>query len=240
MDFSRKTGADLALLEAKAGKPKKRRRSDGARDAAPASSSSGGSSSRKGRKKRRRSRNGDGSESDEEEEDSDDDEDVGLSDNSGGYGEVEIVDEFGRHRTVTRGGREHREHLQAKKRAAEIKAEQEEEEESRRQSATGGGSTSFDERYSYRGNRGAPPPPPPPPFSGSGSSSSSSAAAAQAGGWAWSSGAGRGADGGDFETREGQERRAKKGMAELLEREGARGDAGRGDGGAKASFVLCF
>lgn len=159
-----------------------------------------------------------------------------------GGSEVEIVDEFGRHRTVTRGGPEHREHLQAKKRAAEMKAEQESQQKAAAATAAApGGSSSFDDRYSYRGNRGAAPTP-----SHYGPSSSSAATAAPGGapvgGWAWSSGTGRGADAGDFETREGQERRAKKDMTELLEREGA-GEAGNGDGGAKASpscliFVL--
>lgn len=227
VDFSRKTGADLALLEAKAGKPKKRRQGKGDGKPGPGASdaSSGGGG---GGKKRQR-----GSGSDSKRRGG---EDGDLSDDSTGGGggvgglEVEIVDEFGRHRTVTRGGPEHREHLQAKKRVAEIKAEQESEQEA---AALGASSSSFDDRYSYRGNRGAAPPPPsyhgrPPSLAADGS--------APAGGWAWSSGAGRGADAGDFETREGQERRAKKDMTELLEREGA-GEAGKGDGGAKASLL---
>lgn len=252
VDFSRKTGDDLALLEAKAVELKEHRHKD---DGKPGSSASKAGDSRSGGRGKKRQRSsggrskkrggGSGSRSDSGEEGTGDDDGDFYDGNGGDYGgEVEIVDEFGRHRTVTRGGREHREHLKAKKRAAEIESERREFEQNAAAAAPSSSSqASFDDRYSYRGNTGAAPPPP--GFSSSssttagrfGSSSSPAAPAATsddgpaAGGWAWSSGAGRGADEGDFETREGEERRAKKGMAELLGREaGGKGDA---DAGAK-------
>eukprot|EP00752_Nemacystus_decipiens_P010566 g9409.t1 len=219
VDFSRKTGADLALLEAKAGKPKKRKDKG---DGKPGSGVGDASSS--SNKKRRR---GSGSEDlDLSDDDYDDDNDATGGDVGGS--EVEIMDEFGRHRIVTRGGAEHREHLQAKRRAAELKAEQESQRKAAAAAGGGGASSSFDERYSACGNigRGGERAAASAPSYYGPSSSSSSAADAGGGGaaaraWAWSSGAGRGADEGDFETREGQERRAKKDMTELLEREGA-------------------
>ncbi|CAB1120897.1 unnamed protein product [Ectocarpus sp. CCAP 1310/34] len=256
VDFSRKTGDDLALLEAKAAEPTEHRHRD---DGKPGSSASeaGDSRSSGGRKKRQRNsggrtkKRGGGSESrsDSGEEGTGDDDGDFYDGSGGGYGgEVEIVDEFGRHRTVTRGGREHREHLKAKTRAAEIESERQEFEQNAAAAAPSSSSlANFDDRYSYRGNTGAAPPPP--KFSSSSSSSSSTTAGRfgsssspaptaatvddgpAAGGWAWSSGAGRGADEGDFETREGEERRAKKGMAELLGREA--GGKGDDDAGAK-------
>ncbi|CAM9829575.1 unnamed protein product [Ectocarpus sp. 6 AP-2014] len=254
VDFSRKTGDDLALLEAKAVEPRKLRHKD---DGKPDSSASeaGDSRSSGGGKKRQRSSGGrskkrgggSGSRSDSGEEGAGGDDDDFYDGGGGGYGgEVEVVDEFGRHRTVTRGGREHREHLKARKRAAEIESERREFEQNAAAAAAPSSSSqaNFDDRYSYRGNTGAAPPPP--GFSSSssttagrfGSSSSPAAPAATsddgpaAGGWAWSSGAGRGADEGDFETREGEERRAKKGMAELLGREAI----GKGDDDAGAKI----
>ncbi|CAN0453415.1 unnamed protein product [Ectocarpus sp. 8 AP-2014] len=255
VDFSRKTGDDLALLEAKAVEPKERRHKDDGKPGSSASeagdSRSGGRGKKRqrssgGRSKKRGGGGGSGSRSDSGEEGTGDD-DGDFYDGGGGCygGEVEIVDEFGRHRAVTRGGREHREHLKAKTRAAEIESEREEFEQNAAAAAAPSSSSraNFDDRYSYRGNTGAAPPPP--GFSSSssttaerfGSSSSPAAPAATgddgpaAGGWAWSSGAGRGADEGDFETREGEERRAKKGMAELLGREA--GGKGDDDAGAK-------
>ncbi|CAM9623300.1 unnamed protein product [Ectocarpus sp. 12 AP-2014] len=250
VDFSRKTGDDLALLEAKAVEPKEHRHKDhgkpgsGASEAGDSRSGGGGNKRQRssgGRSKKRGG--GSGSRSDSGGEGTGDDDDDFYDGSGGGYGgEVEIVDEFGRHRTVTRGGREHREHLKAKKRAAEIESERREFEQNAAAAATPSSSSSqanFDDRYSYRGNTGAAPPPPGCSSSSSSSTtvgrfgSSSSPAAPEAtgddgpaaGGWAWSSGAGRGADEGDFETREGEERRAKKGMAELLGREaGGKGD----------------
>eukprot|EP00903_Cladosiphon_okamuranus_P009374 g8938.t1 len=227
VDFSRKSSDDLALLEAKAGKPKKRGKGKG--DARTTTSSSSG-------KKRQR---GGGSKNHGDEQDSD----LSDYDSSSSFGgdlggpEVEITDEFGRHRTVTRGGREHREHLQAKKRAAKAKVEEEALQKAAALSAAAAAPSPFDERYSSSGNRGRGSRDAALPTSYYGPSSSAPAAAAAAGGdpaggWAWSSGVGRGADEGDFETRDGQERRAKKDMKELLEREGA-GEAGKGDSGAK-------
>lgn len=238
VDFSRKTGADLALLEAKAGKSKRR----------PGSSKTNG--------KKRQQRNGVGSsrkrgktdsrdsDTDDQAENDDDDYDDGTS------AEITITDEFGRDRAVSRGGLEHRAYLEAKKAAAESRAEEKAQIES------------FDERYSYRGNGGSTAPHNATSsssfasFSSGGGTSSLSggrpgagataAAAATStaattnagGGWAWSSGVGRGADAGDFETREGQERRAKDGLAELLQREGGGAGAGGSEvgkdgGGAK-------
>ena len=251
VDFARKTGADLALLEAKTGEPKRLLGNGNTR----ATDGIGCSSTATTTTKRRRRRTAAAGNTDRQDS-RDTDEDVNAdlkrgSDGRGGAGrgsreasrggaEVNFTDEFGRDRTVPRGGPEHRAHLEAKKAATEKKVEEEAERES------------YDERYSYRGNRGSAPPPPYPnadAFGGSGSSRSSAGASggdgggggggggAGGGGWAWSSGAGRGTDAGDFETREGQERRANKGMAELLEREGA-GETGRDESGAKVCAAV--
>lgn len=197
VDFARKTGADLALLEAKAGKPKRRQ------------SSGNSCSSDQSSKKNWRRRTGGSSRRDDGERSDDTEDDLNTDSDDGGdafSAEVSITDEFGRDRTVERGGPEHRAYLEAKKAAAEEEAEHKAQAEA------------YDERYSYRGNKGSAPPP--------------SNAGASAGGWAWSSGAGRGADEGDFETRDGQERRAQKRMTELLQQEGG-GDVGKNEGGAK-------
>eukprot|EP00904_Undaria_pinnatifida_P001767 jgi/Undpi1/11591/HiC_scaffold_30.g13886.m1 len=264
VDFARKTGADLALLEAKAGKPQRflgnenSSATDGTNDTTTTLATATTTTKRRRRASKtgglgsketnsdaiteliRSCRSGGGS--------------SGSSSGSGGKGsreasrggaEVQFTDEFGRERTVPRGGPEHRAHLEAKKAATErrVKAEAERE--------------AYDERYSYRGNRGSAPPLPQPYPNASDSSSFRGRASASGdgyarggddegdgggsgggggdgggGGWAWSSGAGRGADAGDFETREGQDRRAKKAMAELLEREGA-SEVGKDDSGAK-------
>ena len=171
VDFSRKTGSDLALLEAKS---EKRGRGQG------------------GRGRRRGGGTNPGW-----------DDGYEASDTDGA--EITIVDEFGRDRSVARGGAEHRAHLEAKKAAAETEANERAE------------SQSYDERYSYRGNKGAAALP---------------AGGAVAGQWAWSSGVGRGADEGDFETREGQEHRANKKMKKLLEKEGG-DEVAKDSGGAK-------
>lgn len=192
VDFTRKTGADLALLEAKAAKPKRRQGSS--------------SSSSKKRSRNTGGGNGEGSGDDLLDTIDEDDDDDDMS-----YGpDVSITDEFGRDRTVTRGGPEHRAYLEAKRAAAESEAQQKAEAEA------------YDERYSYRGNKGSVPPP----------AAAAGETSAASGAWAWSSGTGRGADEGEFETREGQERRAKKELTKLVERMG--GDVVDKDvGGAK-------
>ena len=270
VDFARKTGADLALLEAKAGKPQRflgnenSSATDGTNDTTTTLATATTTTKRRRRASKtgglgsketnsdaiteliRSCRSGGGS--------------SGSSSGSGGKGsreasrggaEVQFTDEFGRERTVPRGGPEHKAHLEAKKAATERRVEAEAEREA------------YDERYSYRGNRGSAPPLPQPYPNASDSSSFRGRASASGdgyarggddegdgggsggggdgggGGWAWSSGAGRGADAGDFETREGQDRRAKKAMAELLEREGA-SEVGKDDSGAKACTFSVF
>lgn len=180
VDFSRKSGADLALLEAKASKPKRRRKPRDANDA-------GGS-------------RGAGGAYDEVDEDEGEDDPTSA--------EVTIMDEFGRDRLVPRGGELHKAYLEAKKAEAErrVKAKAEAE--------------AYDERYSYRGNKGAGPHP-------------AEDSEADRVAWAWSSGRGRGADAGDFETMEGQDRRAEKKIAEMLREEGG----GRNDKEEKGSKV---
>ena len=238
VDFARKTGADLALLEAKAGKPKRLLGDGNTRATDGTSGSSAATTTLTTTKRRRRAATAgmtDGQGSRDTDEDVNADLNRGSGGSDGGRGgreasrggaEVDITDEFGRDRTVPRGGPEHRAHLEAKKAASEKRVEEEAERES------------YDERYSYRGNRGSAPHP---PYRNAdafgGSASSGGGGDGGGGGWAWSSGVGRGADAGDFETREGQERRAKKSMAELLEREGA-GEVGRDESGAKVCTVV--
>lgn len=141
--------------------------------------------------------------------------------------QVSITDEFGRHRTVARGGAQHKAYLAAKKDEVERKV---------REKAA---AEAYDERYSgrgngmYRGNGGSTATVP-------GISSASGGVGATGGGWAWSSGHGRGVDSGDFETREGAERRAAKDMAELLKREGGDGYGAAGEErGGKVRAVIC-
>lgn len=173
VDFSRKTGADLALLEADTDKR------------APGRSMNA-----------KRQRSG---------EEAEIDDDMGDIDIDGT--EVTIVDEFGRDRCVARGGPEHRAFLEAMKAAAEKEAQERAESES------------YDERYSYRGNKGVA------------AAAGAAPAATAVGQWAWSSGTGRGADEGDFETRERQELRGKKKMKKLLEQEGKVEEAKEESGG---------
>lgn len=243
VDFTRKTGADLALLEAKTGEPKRLlgKGNTHATDGISCSSAATTTTSKRRRRRTAAAENTDGQDSRDTDEDVNADLKCGSGGRGGGGGrgsreasrgdaEVNFTDEFGRDRTVPRGGPEHRAHLEAKKAATEKKVEEEAERES------------YDERYSYRGNRGSAPPPPyanADAFGGSGTFGGGTGASAGdggggggGGGWAWGSGVGRGTDAGDFETREGQERRAKKGMAELLEREGV-GEVGRDESGAK-------
>lgn len=176
VDFSRKTGADLVLLEANTDK-RGRGRSRNAK----------------------RQRSGGKAEGD-------DVEDIDIDGT-----EVTIVDEFGRDRCVARGGPEHRAFLEAMKAAAEKEAQERAESES------------YDERYSYRGNKGLA------------AAAGAAPVATAAGQWAWSSGTGRGADEGDFETRERQELRGKKKMKKLLEQEGKE-EGAKEESGAKVRY----
>lgn len=182
VDFSRKSGADLALLEAKASKPKRQRKPRDANDA-------GGRPGARG--------------ADDEADDEEEDDDPTSA-------EVTIMDEFGRDRLVPRGGELHQAYLEAKKAEAERRAKAKAEAEA------------YDERYSYRGNKGAGHHPP-------------EDSGADRVAWAWSSGRGRGVDGGDFETMEGQDRRAEKKMAEMLREEA--GGRDEEEKGSKVSTV---
>lgn len=251
VDFTRKTGADLAVLTAKASKSKRQSIPETADQLGEDYDDANSKRESNGKKRRRTnapsgrsSKHNAARESEIEDDrrfsksqqDDDDEEDDGEGDRDSA--EVRIQDEFGRDRTVFRGSSEHKLHLLAKRAAKERQAELVAETEA------------FDERYSYRGNWGSthpaasppPPPPPPPPLPPHAAMSTSASGGTvgndPAGGWAWSSGVGRGADAGDFETREGQEAIASKKMAELLEREGGGGsETGRDIGGAK---VTCY
>lgn len=203
VDFSRKTGSDLALLEAKASKPKRRRgREDVGSGGTGARDKSGG---RVGKGKWPRGEDGDvrrhetSRDTDEGDGEGEEEEDDPTS------AEVSIIDEFGRDRKVPRGSELHQAYLEARKAQAEAKADSE----------------AYDERYSYRGNKGTAP--------------RSAASGDDAGAWAWSSGHGRGADGGDFETREGQDKKAEKDVEELLRRE--KEDGSKDPGAAKVCYL---
>lgn len=226
VDFSRKTAADLALLEAKASSSKLR--SKGHKNGDETLSSGGVGKGKTNLSKRRKIRSEDNDDDDATEEEqerntyesgsshglrretgSENDDDDHDDDDDPTSDEVNIIDEFGRERSVPRGGKQHLAYVVAKRTESERKAQQKSEAEA------------FDERYSYRGNRGAPPIP-----EGAGAGGIS-------GGWAWSSGRGRGADSGDFETREGQESRAAKEMAELMRQHGGGQGMGKDESGAK-------
>lgn len=178
VDFSRKTGADLALLETNTDKRGRGRSMNS---------------------KRQRS----GGETESDNCNDDDMEDIDIDGT-----EVTIVDEFGRDRCVARGGSEHRAFLEAMKAAAEKEVQERAESES------------YDERYSYRGNKGV---------------AATAGAVTAVGQWAWSSGDGRGADEGDFETRERQELRGKNKMKILLEQEG-KVEGAKEESGAKVRY----
>lgn len=202
VDFSRKTGADLALLEAKT----------------PSSSELSASKRRrkavKSHSRGRKRRGDDDDDNDDEANGSYVDESLSEPDDDPTSAEVNITDEFGRERTVLRGGAQHRAFLAAKKAKAEEKAEEKAKAEA------------YDERYSYRGNRGSTPLIP-----GVSTASGAIGDSGRPGEWTWGSGHGRGADCGDFETRKGEERRAAKGMAKLLQAEKSYASGGGGGGG---------